>query len=167
MMISSLNPNVPSEIPFIIDGDAYQLHWESGSALSTANIADLPPLDYTIYLYNTVKFHLGQQFRLFDEDASTVHIHELYHDVHQKVAMSKMWFVQFLLILSFGTAFLSPSKKSSEPPGSSFFVRAMSLIPDTLTLWEDPVMAVETFALISLYLYSIDMKESAYLYVSN
>jgi proline utilization trans-activator len=165
MIFNHLNPDQPSDIPFSLQGDAYSLHWSSSAS---PDIRGLPSQDYTIYLFNTVKFHLGQTFRLFNEEEFMHHTQEFYDNASEKATKSRVWFVQFLLMLAFGKAFLLKSTTTpTEPPGASYFVRAMSSIPDMLTLWEDPILAVETFALISLYLYSIDMRESAYLYVSH
>lgn len=77
----------------------------------------------------------------------------------------RLWFIQYLLVLSFGSAFLSRTK-SDDPPGSHFFVRAMSLMPNHSSLWKDSLLAIEVLAMVGLYLYSIDQRESAYIYVS-
>jgi hypothetical protein len=71
------------------------------------------------------------------------------------------------LILAFGTALhLSQPLPSGQPPGSKFFVRAMGLMPDHTALWKDSLFAIEVLAMVGLYLYSIDQRESAHVYVS-
>ena len=42
----------------------------------------------------------------------------------------------------------------------------MSLLPDITGLWKDPILAIEVLALIALYFHSVDMRDSAYCYVS-
>lgn len=97
------------------------------------------------------------------------HVQEFYENAPEKASQSRLWFSQFLLMLAFGRCFLSSnsSTTSNEPLGGPFFERAMATMPNILGLWDDPILAVETYALVALYLYSIDMRESAYLYVSS
>ncbi|KAK1625408.1 hypothetical protein BDP81DRAFT_463935 [Colletotrichum phormii] len=104
-------------------------------------------------LFNTVKFHLSQNYQLIDETNFVKNIEEFYYSLaSKKAAESHLWFVQFLLVLSFGQAFLSRSKGSREPPGAKFFVRAMALLPETNSLWKDSLLAIE--------------RESAQLYIA-
>lgn len=77
----------------------------------------------------------------------------------------RLWFIQFLLVLAFGTAFLHRSGRSKDPPGSKFFIRAMSLMPDQAPLWKGSLLAIEVLGMAGLYLYSIDQRESAHIYV--
>lgn len=90
-----------------------------------------------------------------------------YHGDATKIAAEdRLWFIQLLLIFSFGTAFRSGSRSSRGAPGSSFFVRAMSLKPDHASLWKHSVLAIETLALSGLYLYLIGERESGHIYAS-
>ncbi|QMW35971.1 hypothetical protein G4B84_011500 [Aspergillus flavus NRRL3357] len=114
------------------------------SADDPPDISGLPSLDHALYLSETVKFHLGQSYRLYNED-------EFIHN--------------FLLVLAFGTAFLHRSGRSKDPPGSKFFIRAMSLMPDQAPLWKGSLLAIEVLGMAGLYLYSIDQRESAHIYV--
>lgn len=164
MMTQRLHPDVAYDIPYFLDGDIYPLQWKSSSD-ATPDISGLPSMDYALYLFNTVKFHLGQTFRLLDEGAFTTHMQEFYYgDAAKKAADSRLWFVQFLLVLSFGKAFLDQSRKR-DPPGAGYFVRAMSLMPDYSSIWRDTLLAIEVMALAALYLYSIDRRESGHLFV--
>ncbi|KAK2683949.1 hypothetical protein RAB80_001895 [Fusarium oxysporum f. sp. vasinfectum] len=123
-----------------------------------------PSLDYAIYLFHTFKFHLGQTYRLFDEVEFVNQIRDFYSDAQSKAEENRLWYVKFLLILAFGTAFLSSQPlPSKEPPGAKFFVRAMGLMPDHTALWKDSLFAIEVLAMVGLYLYSIDERESAHL----
>ncbi|KAK1535792.1 hypothetical protein CPAR01_09334 [Colletotrichum paranaense] len=104
-------------------------------------------------IYPTVKFHLGQNYQLIDETNFVKNLEEFYYGLaSKKAAESPLWFVQFLLVLSFGQAFLSRSKDSKEPPGAKFFVRAMALLPEPNALWKDSLLAIE--------------RESAQLYIA-
>lgn len=65
-----LNDDVPHTVPYTIDGELYdKLHWSPVPDNASIELSGIPPLDHTLYLFNTDKFHLGQSFRLFDEEA--------------------------------------------------------------------------------------------------
>ncbi|RKK97875.1 hypothetical protein BFJ68_g13835 [Fusarium oxysporum] len=150
--------NIP---PQLIEEDVYKLSW---TQLEKADVSGLPSLDYAIYLFHTFKFHLGQTYRLFDEVEFVNQIRDFYSDAQSKAEENRLWYVKFLLILAFGTAFLSSQPlPSKEPPGAKFFVRAMGLMPDHTALWKDSLFAIEVLAMVGLYLYSIDERESAHL----
>lgn len=165
-MTEKLLHEYPHDAPTLTEREIYPLRWDSRATNERPDISGLPSLDYAIYLFETVKFHLGQSYRFFDEDQFVKNIHDFYHGDPAKMASEcRLWFIQFLLVLSFGTAFLCRIK-SVEPPGSVFFVRAMSLMPDHASLWKDSLSAIEALAMAALYLYSIDQRESAHIYVS-
>ncbi|UNI17497.1 hypothetical protein JDV02_003837 [Purpureocillium takamizusanense] len=157
--------NLAYSAPDFFGEDVYPLQWSPATASATPDIGGLPSIDHALYLFETVKFHLGQNYRFFDQDAFVKHMREFYSGSPvRKAAESRLWFVQFLLVLAFGKAFLSRSN-ARDPPGSKYFVRAMSLMPEITSLWKDSIMAIEVLALAGLYLYSIDQRESAHVYV--
>lgn len=165
-MQEQVSPQSSKSIPLAVDGDAYQLHWGHASSEEPPDISGLPPIDYAIYMLNTVKFHLGQLFRLFDEEEFLQNLYEFYDDAAGKVQEARLWYIQYLLILAFGEAFSTPVKTSGNAHSwSIFFTRAMSLLPDITGLWHDPVLAIEVLALVALYFHSVDMRDSAYCYV--
>jgi proline utilization trans-activator len=92
-------------------------------------------------------------------------LHTFYDNPTENARQLKMWFIQFLLVLAFGKAFLQPAMTSGIPPGSEYFLRAMNMIPDTERLYREPVPAIEVLCMVSLYLQSVDMRCSAYGYV--
>ncbi|KAK0642688.1 hypothetical protein DIS24_g8788 [Lasiodiplodia hormozganensis] len=147
-----------------MDGDTFSMRWSRSTADSPPDLRGIPPLDYTMYLLNTVKFHLGQVLRLFDEEECAAQIEQFYQDPRKKIEESRLWYIQLLLILAFGKALVSPGPKSHSPAGFEFFARAMSIMPDAPDVRADRVLAVEVLALVALYLYCGDMKESAYAY---
>ncbi|PYH96245.1 Zn(II)2Cys6 transcription factor [Aspergillus ellipticus CBS 707.79] len=164
MMTQRLHPDTAYDVPYFLDGEIYPLQWKCSD--DAPDIGNLPSIDYALYLFNTVKFHLGQTFRLLDEEAFTTHMQEFYYgDATKKVADSRLWFVQFLLVLAFGKAFLEKSKKK-DPPGAEYFTRAMSLMPEYSSLWRDTFLAIEVLALAALYLCSIDRRDSGHLFAS-
>ncbi|KAL1634393.1 hypothetical protein SLS56_002403 [Neofusicoccum ribis] len=129
------------------------------------NITGLPSMDHALYLFNTVKFHLS--YRFFDDGEFTKNVHEFYYGkAQEKATESRLWFVQFLIILAFGNALVRhKSRTPRKPRGAKYFVRAMSLMPDHTSMWKDSLLGIEVLILAGLYLYSIDQKESAHVYV--
>ncbi|RDW87040.1 putative C6 transcription factor [Aspergillus mulundensis] len=159
----------------LFDGDLYPIQWSPLPVGSVPDISNLPSLDHALYFFNTVKFHLGHNFRLIHEGEFIEHMHAFYYeDAIKQVKECRLWFVQFLLVLAFGNAFLFPGQKGSsssstdnDPPGSKFFIRAMSLMPDHTSLSRGGFVAIEVLALTGLYLYSIDHRSSAHVYVGH
>ncbi|EQB55386.1 hypothetical protein CGLO_04700 [Colletotrichum gloeosporioides Cg-14] len=131
------------ELPLNVDAQAFKLDWPSSRELIPRPTVDIPSLDYALYLTNTVKFHLGQTYHLFDEDSF---MHGLY-DFYRKgpntepEAGDRLWYIQFLLIMAFGKALLVPGTPDQRPPSSSLVTRALELLPDAHGLYQDPVFA--------------------------
>ncbi|KAF4902225.1 Thiamine repressible genes regulatory protein thi1 [Colletotrichum viniferum] len=167
MMAENLQLETPFSAPSFLNDEIHTLKWSAAGADEPPDIKGLPSIEHALYLYNTVKFHLGQNYQFLDDEVFVQNVNEFYYgNPVQKAAESRLWFIQFLLVLSFGQAFLSRSKTPKEPPGSKFFIRAMSLLPDPSLLWKDSLLAIEVLALAGLYLYSIYQRESAQLYVA-
>ncbi|KAL3493276.1 fungal-specific transcription factor domain-containing protein [Aspergillus germanicus] len=166
MMADNLELDSPYRVPSSLDKEIYPLRWTPVPLEDPPDITGLPSIDDALYLFNTVKHHLDQHYRFFDDKAFTARLKEFYSGNSLQFATeNRLWFVSFLLILAFGNAFLLRNRNSTTPPGSKFFVRAMSLIPDYTNLWTDGLLAVEVLALAGLYLYCIDHRESAHVYV--
>nr|CEG04989.1 unnamed protein product [Fusarium clavum] len=166
MLGDSLQPGGDMIPPQLIESDVYTLSWNIRPPHEKPDVTGLPSLDYAIYLFHTFKFHLGQTYRLFDEVEFVNQIRDFYSDAQSKAEENRLWYVKFLLILAFGTAFNASQRVlSTEPPGSKFFVRAMGLMPDHTALWKDSLLAIEVLAMVGLYLYSIDERESAHVYL--
>ena len=162
-----VHPHSTRPIPLAVDGDAYQIHWGHASSDEPPDTSNLPSIDYALYMLSTVKFHLSSLYRFFDEKEFLLNLYEFYDNAQEKAQASRLWYVQFLVILAFGEAFLTPVKTSPNTTGwTRYFTRAMSLLPDITGLWKDPILAIEVLALISLYFHSVDMRDSAYCYVS-
>jgi hypothetical protein len=167
MLGDKLQPGGDMIPPQLIEDDVYTLSWNIRPPHEKPDVTGLPSLDHGIYLFHTFKFHLGQTYRLFDEVEFVNQIRDFYSDAQSRAEENRLWYVKFLLILAFGTAFHSSQRMpSNEPPGSKFFVRAMGLMPDHTALWKDSLFAIEILAMVGLYLYSIDERESAHVYVS-
>ncbi|KAI9373628.1 hypothetical protein BJX61DRAFT_533025 [Aspergillus egyptiacus] len=166
MIAEKLHVESPNSNPELFDGDLYPIQWSPLSRGEHPDISNLPSIDHALYLFNTVKFHLGHNFQLINEEEFLDHVHKFYYgDAVREADASRLWFIQFLLVLAFGNAFLQQSKSAKDPPGLKFFVRAMSLMPDLTSLSRGGFLAIEVLALTGLYLYSIDHRSSAHVYI--
>jgi proline utilization trans-activator len=166
MIKSHLDPVDSPGFPLYLDGSVYKLDLSNSDSIDLADLDGLPSLEYALYLTNTVKFHLGQLFHMFDEASFMPHLHEFYNNPVVKIKESRLWFIQYLLIIAFGKAFLVQDGPSKLPPGFTYFARAMNAMPGMVVLFEDPVLSVEILCSVSLYLQSADNRNSAYVYVS-
>ncbi|KAE8330613.1 hypothetical protein BDV39DRAFT_212915 [Aspergillus sergii] len=166
MMTEKLQLKNSHNVPASSEKERYPIGWDASPTSEPPDISGLPSLDHALYLSETVKFHLGHSYRLYNEDEFIHNVREFYYGDSAKMGTEhRLWFIQFLLVLAFGTAFLHRSKRSKNPPGSKFFIRAMSLMPDHAALWKGSLLAIEVLAMAGLYLYSIDQRESAHIYV--
>lgn len=168
MIRGYLDHHSSPEVPLNTDGNAYQMEWPSTKAPQQVSVDALPTLDYAIYLTNTVKFHIGQIYHLFDEQTFMQGLHEFFRNGFDVSSpRNRLWYIQFLVIMAFGKAFLAKNRRGTTPPGSDYFLRAMELLPDAHGLYADPILSVEICCSIALYLQSIDHRNSAYIYVSS
>lgn len=151
---------------FNLDGKAFRMQWSALSYYETPDTSDLPPLDYALFLLQTVKFYFAVLFNLIDEPAFVRDLHELYKDPATKAKTSRLWYAQYLLILAFGKAFINTSSGHHGPPGHQYALRALSLMPDLTGLNVNAFQSIRALALASLYLQSVDMRMAAYHHVS-
>ncbi|KAJ5761514.1 hypothetical protein N7533_003553 [Penicillium manginii] len=154
--------------PLNLDGAAFRLHWHSKAEVDSSDLLKLPPIDQALFLYNTVKFRLGEIFSVVDQP-NFLRIFDEFHKNPLKTAqMERLWFVEYLMLLAFGKAFTSYMNTTTvAPPGSELAVRALSLLPDVAFLQDErpALLAMEVLALIALYFQSIDMRSPAYQYI--
>lgn len=154
------------ERPEICDEEVYPFMWCPRVVNETPDISGLPSIDHALYLFSTVKFNFNQIYRLFDEEVFVNHVKEFYYGNGVKKATEcPLWFVQFLLLLAFGTAFTCRSNDPKSPPGASYFYRAMALMPELTCIWTHGVAAIEILALAGLYMYCMEHVKAAHLYV--
>ncbi|ATY65318.1 C6 transcription factor [Cordyceps militaris] len=161
MLSDKLRPEDTTLPPSLLGTETYILTYRTSSSNDLPDVSNLPSLSHALYLFSTVKFHLGQTYRLFDEDEFEQQIRDFYPNALPKAIEYPLWFSKFLLAMAFGTAFHAPPSNSQDPPGSKFFARAMALLPEPNSLWKDSFMAMEVLALGGLYLYSVDQREAA------
>jgi hypothetical protein len=151
---------------FYLDGDIYPFTWNRVTS-DHLDTSDLPSLDYSLYLFQIVRFRLGQAYRFFDQNIFITHLTQFYNSpLHYAETQPRFWFVQFLVVLALGHAFISRPRNQKDPPGSKYFARAMAAMPSFTSTGKDSLLAIETLALVGLYLYAIDHREAAHVHVS-
>ncbi|KAH6976653.1 C6 transcription factor [Ilyonectria destructans] len=166
MLSEKLHPEDSSLPPSLFSTETYSLTYKTSVVHDLPDVTGLPSLSHALYLFSTVKFHLGQTYQLYDEEEFEQEIRDFYPNALQKATECPLWFSKFLLTLAFGTAFHTPPRDSPDPPGCKFFIRAMALMPDSNSLWKDGFLAMEVLALGGLYLYSVDQREGALFFLS-
>ncbi|TGJ86080.1 hypothetical protein E0Z10_g2710 [Xylaria hypoxylon] len=137
------SPDLP-KVPLNPEGQEFVLGWPSTGTIGPLSLNTLPSLDFSLYLTNTVKFHLSQLYHLFHEETFIAGLHKFYEQgpYAEPLPGNRLW-----------------------PAGSELVSRAIELMPDALALNQDPVLATEILCCLALYLQSIDHKNSAFLYV--
>ncbi|OJJ78170.1 hypothetical protein ASPBRDRAFT_112450 [Aspergillus brasiliensis CBS 101740] len=159
-----LNQPDSPDIPIHTDGHAYEFDWSLAEDKPFSK-RELPSWDYALYLMNTVKFHIGQLYHLFDEATFTEGLHAFYHDRASEIPHFNLWYIQYLLVITFGKLFLVQRAPEDPPPGAIFFARAMRLLPDIKDLYQDILLSLEILCGIALYLQCIDHRNTAYVYL--
>ncbi|RKL12005.1 hypothetical protein BFJ68_g8126 [Fusarium oxysporum] len=147
------------------EGKVFDLRWDGTRKLTAQDVPDmsaLPTKDFALYLINSVKFHCGWLYSLFDEDIFMERF-RLFHENPSEYARAEpLWFVHYLLVLAFGKAFVVQSTKSRRPPGGDFFIQAMKLMPDFNFFDCDIIEEMQVLCCAALYLQSVDHIQQAY-----
>ncbi|KAJ5537241.1 transcriptional regulator family: Fungal Specific TF [Penicillium frequentans] len=157
----------PPPDPWHLDGMAFKLQWRPTSLEELPDVSNLPPLDYALFLFNTVKFYFGFLSFIIDEDLYLQDLHEFYKDPVAKAVESRYWYAQYLLVLAFGKAFLTPKSPSGPPPGHQYAARAMALLPDLSGMHRDTLTCIQAMSLGAVYLQSIDMRRAAFQHIGH
>lgn len=149
------------------DEETYDLRHDNNSKKleSIDTQIAVPSRDHALHLVNTVQFHLGQLFHLYEEDTFMEQLNEFYISPQSEPPNNDLWFVQFLLIMAFGKALFSKRTGDRKAPGAQFFNKAMSLLPSIFILTRDPALGTEILCSAALYLHCFDHRMSAYNYV--
>ncbi|KAL5051764.1 hypothetical protein BDW71DRAFT_194007 [Aspergillus fruticulosus] len=149
----------------LFEGSTYYLGWDGLRTTVYAEAPIVPTLDYSIYLINAVKFHAGQLYHLFDEGTFMGGLYAFYDDPQQQMATDTLWYIQYLVIVALGKAFVVQRNRDTRPPGGEFFARALQLLPDATYLARDSTIATEILCGVALYLQALDNRNSAYNFI--
>ncbi|KAG6362283.1 hypothetical protein INS49_010513 [Diaporthe citri] len=167
-----------SEVPspgLIFDGETYSVDCDgdgpadepNSNGISKATVS-IPTKEYAIHLIHVVKFHCCHLFHLYDEQEFMGYLDAFYSQSPRATPSTRkerLWYIQFLLLLAFGKAFVSRRCHGRRPPGVELFTRALELLPSTVTLSREPMMSVEILSCLALYIHCLDYRISAYNYI--
>ena len=149
----------------LFEGSSYDLGWDGRRSAVPEDVLPLPTADFALYLINTVKFHCGQLFHLFDEESFMRHFANFHGECGGQANAPVLWYVHYLVILAFGKSFVVRKCYGRRPAGADFFIQAMKLLPDVTFLYTDPLHSIEILCCIALYLQCLDLRSSAYVRV--
>lgn len=148
------------------DGSNYELGWDGRRATSSFQHPALPTVDHALFLINSVKFHCGQLFHIFDNE-TFMHQFGLFHEgPNGQNRCPEMWYIHYLIVLAIGKSLVGRARRVRKPSGADLFVHAMQLLPDQTFLWTDPLQSTEVLCSAALYLQCLDMRIVAYNIVS-
>lgn len=149
----------------LFDGHVYDIKWD-GNRTDTPEVlfdtSNLPTPDFAGYLINSVKFHCGQLFYLFDESSFMAKFGSFQTNPAEEARSSPLWFCHYLLIIAFGKSFVVQSAKSQRPSGSDHFIQAMKCIPDFNFFEGDPIEKTQILCCAALYLQCLNSRAAAY-----
>ncbi|KAF9694385.1 hypothetical protein EKO04_007231 [Ascochyta lentis] len=94
-----------------------------------------------------------------------MHLNHFYQDPMTYAEAHLIWFIHYLVLMAFGKAFVTQTRRGSEPPGLQLFERALRLLPDVTFLINERVESTETLCCIALYLESVDHRTAAHVYI--
>ena len=146
----------------LFEGSTYDLGWDGQKTSNDIEPPVLPTLDFALYLINSVKFHCGQLYHMFDEETFMNHFHRFHSAAGQQWSPPTLWYIHYLIILAFGKAFIGRNKAGSRPSGADLFVQAMKMLPHTMFLCVQPLDAIEVLCSAALYLQCLDYRTAAY-----
>ncbi|KAF5670057.1 positive activator of transcription [Fusarium heterosporum] len=147
----------------LFDGSAYDLGWDGSRITPPPEPPIMPSLDHAVFLINSVKFHCGQLFHLFDEETFMAYLHEFYADPNSHITAADLRYIHLLLILAFGKAFSENNNyQAKRPPGADYFVTALRLLPSIHILVYEPLISTEILCCIALYFESLDYRHSSH-----
>ncbi|KAJ5698666.1 fungal-specific transcription factor domain-containing protein [Penicillium macrosclerotiorum] len=126
------------------------------------DVSNLPTPDFAKHLINSVKFHCGQLFYLFEEGTFMERFEAFQQSPAEEALALPLWFCHYLLILAFGKGFVVQSTRLCSPPGAEQFVQAMHCMPDFSLFDGDPIETTQVLCCAALYLQCIHRRGPAY-----
>ncbi|KAL5362023.1 fungal-specific transcription factor domain-containing protein [Aspergillus floccosus] len=154
---------LPTEA-LVFEGTAYELDWDGSRIDPILEGPVIPTLDYALYLVNTVKFRCGQLYHIFDDSDFMESLHAFYSE-NGPTRTRSLWYIHFLLILALGRTFIQTKSHEKKPPGISYFVKALHILPDHNRLYASPMTATEILCCIAIFYQALDCRSPAHNYV--
>jgi hypothetical protein len=152
-----------------LEGKVFDFKWDGTRKFTSGDALDmtaLPTKDFALYLINSVKFHCGWLYNLFDEDSFMGRFHHFHDHPADYARAEPLWFVHYLLVVALGKAFVVQSTKSKRPPGGDLFIQAMKLMPDFSFFECGIIDEMQVLCCAAIYLQSVDHIQQAHRLVS-
>lgn len=146
----------------LFEGSTYDLGWDGQRTSDQDDAPVLPTSDFAMYLINSVKFHCGQLYHLWDEETFMAYFSKFHSGAEADWSPPVLWYIHYLVILAFGKAFVVRKKTGSRPPGADLFVFAMKMLPHSMYLCAQPLDAIEVLSCAALYFQCLDYRTAAY-----
>ncbi|RGP62790.1 proline utilization trans-activator [Fusarium sporotrichioides] len=153
-----------------LEGKVFDFKWDGtrkNTLVDAPDMTALPTKDFALYLINSVKFHCGWLYNLFDEDTFMERFHRFHDRPAEYSRAEPLWFVHYLLVVALGKAFVVQSTKSRRPPGGDLFIQAMKLMPDFNFFECDIIDEMQVLCCAAIYLHSVDHIQQAHRLVCN
>ncbi|KAM0235373.1 hypothetical protein ACHAPO_005658 [Fusarium lateritium] len=153
-----------------LEGKLFDFKWDGTRRVAPGDALDmtaLPPKDFALYLINSVKFHCGWLYTLFDEDNFMERFYRFHDNPTEYSRAEPLWFVHYLIVVALGKAFVVQSAKSRRPPGGDLFIQAMKLMPDFSFFECDIIDEMQVLCCAAIYLHSVDHIQQAHRLVCN
>jgi proline utilization trans-activator len=121
--------------------------------------AELPPAEYVEFLLNSVHFHLGSVFCLFDKASFLDNLRQHYESGTQQSTVGvstyqRLWIMQARLIVAFGQLVTGRQVTEFGPPGAENFVQAVQSLPNIYVLCRELTLAIEVLCLVA-FIFSV------------
>lgn len=160
------SPLSPDPEKLLFDDHVYDLRWDGNKTNSNPqavfDVSNLPTPDFAKYLIDSVKFHCGQLFYLFEESRFMEQFATFQQNPAQEARSSPLWFSHYLLILAFGKSFVVQSTRSRSPSGAEHFAQAVQCMPDLTFFDGDPIEKTQVLCCAALYLQCAHSRGPAY-----
>ncbi|KAL3595243.1 hypothetical protein FPOAC2_09566 [Fusarium poae] len=153
-----------------LEGKLFDFKWDGTRRTTPGDALDmtaLPTKDFALYLINSVKFHCGWLYTLFDEDTFMERFRRFHDSPAEYSRAEPLWFVHYLIVVALGKAFVVQSTKSRRPPGGDLFIQAMKLMPDFSFFECDIIDEMQVLCCAAIYLHSVDHIQQAHRLVCN
>ncbi|QPC62560.1 hypothetical protein HYE67_004791 [Fusarium culmorum] len=152
-----------------LEGKIFDFKWDGTRKTpgEAPDMSSLPTKDFALYLINSVKFHCGWLYTLFDEDLFMERFHRFHEHPAEYSRAEPLWFVHYLLVVALGKAFVVQSTKSRRPPGGDLFIQAMKLMPDFSFFDCNIIDEMQVLCCAAIYLHSVDHIQQAHRLVCN
>ncbi|KAI9164139.1 transcriptional regulatory protein [Paramyrothecium foliicola] len=142
---------------------APQIRQERGPIPNLPNEADARRI------VDAAHFFVGQTQSHCDSRVLLDRMDVFYSQADNTAQTNTLWFLQMLVMFAVGKLFLAECEEGSEAdeaPGNKLFEFAVANLPPLSEQYAHRTLAVETLALMGLYLQNIDRQLEAYIYTS-